>query len=108
MNQINDQKLLDYLNGKLSAPEQHEVEEWMLENSFNADALEGLQQSGASENVRSNIDQLNQQLRGYLQQNKKKRRSRIAFDNSWTYIAVLFVIILAVIVYLVVRMQIKN
>ena len=40
---IDQEVLMLYLQGKLSAEQQHEVERQMMDNDFDADALEGLQ-----------------------------------------------------------------
>jgi len=40
---IDQETLLLYLQGKLSADRQHELEKMMLDNEFEADAMEGLQ-----------------------------------------------------------------
>ena len=42
-NDFDNQKLLDYLNGKLSGDEKHEVEKWMADNDILDEAIEGLQ-----------------------------------------------------------------
>ena len=31
---IDNQKLMDYISGKLSAEQKHEVEKWMIDNPF--------------------------------------------------------------------------
>lgn len=41
---IDNQKLMDYLAGKLSEAEKHEVERWMADNDFADEAMEGLEQ----------------------------------------------------------------
>ena len=41
---IDNQKLMDYLSGQLPEKEKQEVEQWMAENDFSDEAMEGLQQ----------------------------------------------------------------
>ena len=43
---IDNQKLMDYISGKLSAEQRHEVEKQMADNAFLNEAIEGLQQAG--------------------------------------------------------------
>jgi anti-sigma factor RsiW len=108
MNQIDNQKLIDYLNGKLTAEEQHEVEKWMMENPFDAEALEGLQQGGSGKNVQATVDQLNRQLHQYLEQKKQRRKRKPDPTSYWTYIAILFILILAILAYLIIRKSSLN
>src|SRR4051812_15120242 len=96
---IDNQKLMDYISGKLSADEKHEVEKWMAENPFFNEAVEGLQQTKNEKKVHAAVDLLNSQLREYLRQRKRKREKRILPANAWTYLAILFILILVVIVY---------
>jgi anti-sigma factor RsiW len=98
---IDNQKLMDYISGRLSAEEKHEVEKWMIDNPFFNEAVEGLQNVKGTENVSATVEQLNKQLRKYLKQKKIKRQKNILPLNVWTYIAVIFIIVLAVIVYMV-------
>jgi len=103
MSQIDNDKLMNYLNGKLPAKEQHEVERWMMENPFEAEAVEGLQHAGGEKNIQATIDQLNKQLHKYLEQKKQRRQRKKDPTTMWTYTAILFILILAVIVYFIIR-----
>lgn len=100
MSHIDNHKLMDYLNGKLSAEEQHEVEKWMLENPFEAEAIEGLQQASSGKNIQGTVDQLNKQLHKYLEQKKSRRKRRTDPTSIWTYVAILFVLAIAILIYL--------
>lgn len=102
---IDNQKLMDYLSGKLSAEQKHEVEKWMMENPFFNEAVEGLQQAGPGSQVQASVDQINTQLRKYLQNRKKKRARKLLPVNVWTYLAVIFILAVAIIVYLVIRLR---
>ena len=104
---IDNQKLMDYISGKLSADQKHEVEKWMAENNFHDEAIEGLQQAG-SEKSKQALEHLNKQLHLTLQQRKRTREKHKLPVNLWTYIAVILVLIIAVIVYLVIRMNINK
>ncbi|WP_315817408.1 hypothetical protein [Paraflavitalea speifideaquila] len=44
---IDNQKLMDYLAGKLSEKDKNEVERWMADNDFANEAMEGLQDFSA-------------------------------------------------------------
>lgn len=101
---IDNQKLMDYISGKLSADQRHEVEKQMADNAFLREAIEGLQQAG-NENSILAAEQLNKQLRNYLQQRKKKRQKKLFPVSTWTYVAVIFILIVAVVVYFVIRLK---
>lgn len=101
--EIDNQKLMDYISGKLSAEQKHEVEKWMIDNPFFNEAMEGLQNAGGEKKVKASVDEINSALRKYLQQRKKKRSRYFADVNYWTYIAVIFILALAVLVYFVLQ-----
>ena len=101
---IDNQKLMDYLSGKLSAAEKHEVEKQMAENQLMNDAVEGLQQFKDKQKLESYVDQLQKQLNTYIRQ-KKERRSKWfrAQNDQWIYFAVVLILLLVIIAYVVVR-----
>ena len=97
---IDNQKLMDYIAGKLTAEQKHEVEKWMTDNPFFNEAVEGLQ-GADSKKISTNVEEINAALRKYLKQRKVRREKNIFPVNMWTYVAVLFILILAVVVYLI-------
>jgi hypothetical protein len=103
MSQMDKQKIADYFNGKLSPQEQHEVEEWMMLNPFDADAFEGLQKIENDKNINETVNQLNSHLRKYLQNKKTKRHRKLISSETWTYLAILLILILAVIAYVIIK-----
>ena len=96
---IDNQKLMDYISGKLNAEQKHEVEKWMIDNPFFNEAVEGLQSADAKK-VSASVEEINNTLRKYLQQKKKNRERNLFPLDMWTYIAVLFILALAVLVFL--------
>ncbi len=103
MGHIDKEKLKDYFNGKLSASEQHEVEEWMLDHPFEAEAFEGLHTVENENKLHSTVNQLNKELRKYLDDKKTRRHKKLFLNDYWTYIAVLVVILLIILTYFVIR-----
>jgi ferric-dicitrate binding protein FerR (iron transport regulator) len=101
---IDNQMLMDYISGKLSDPDQHAVEEWTQNNQFATDALEGLQQFGNQEQLKNYVQQLNLELKEFLQQKRQKREKRRWKDQPFTYIAIVFILCLAVIAYILLRL----
>ena len=96
---IDNQKLMDYISGKLNAEQKHEVEKWMIDNPFFNEAVEGLQNSDVKK-ISASVEEINNTLRKYLKQKKMRREKNLFPVNLWTYIAVLFILALAVLVYL--------
>lgn len=103
MSLIDNNKLMNYLNGKLPPEEQHEVEHWMMENPFEAEAIEGLQHTGSEKKIQATVDQLNKQLHKYLEQKKQRRQRKKDPTSMWTYIAIVFILIIIVLAYFVIR-----
>ena len=69
--EIDQETLMRYLQGKLSAEEQHEVEKTITNDDFDSDALEGLQNFKDKRNINLLVDQLKKDLRKKTE--KKKR-----------------------------------
>ena len=98
---IDNQKLMDYLSGKLSEQEKHEVEMWMVDNEFENDAMEGLQQMAGNKKLDGYVDQLNKELTQYIKQKKERREKRKINNSFWVYMAVAFILIIIILAYMV-------
>ena len=100
---IDNQKLMDYLSGKLSEQEKHEVETWMADNEFANEAMEGLEQMACKKNIEGYVDQLNKELHDYIQQ-KKERRKKLTINNSlWVYVTIVFILLIIILAWLVIN-----
>ena len=101
---IDNQKLMDYLSGKLSEQEKHEVEKWMVDNDFENEALEGLQQMAGTNNKKLDgyVDQLNKELSQYIKQKKNRRENRRITTGFWIYTAIAFILIILILAYMVI------
>ncbi len=101
---IDNQKLMDYVNGRLSPEEKHEVEKWMIDEPFFSEAAEGLQAVGSEKAVTKSVEQINSQLRLYLRERKNKKRIRKLLPITfWTYVAIVVILLIAVITWVVVN-----
>ena len=98
---IDNQKLMDYLSGKLSEQEKHEVEMWMVDNEFENDAMEGLQQMAGNKKLDGYVDQLNKELTQYIKQKKERRDKKRINTGFWVYTAVAFILIIIILAYMV-------
>ncbi|QEC42747.1 hypothetical protein [Pseudobacter ginsenosidimutans] len=100
---IDNQKLMDYLAGKLSEQDKHEVEAWMLDNDFENEAIEGLLQVNGKKKIDNYVDQLNKDLNQYIQKKKNLREKRKIQEAPWVYISIVLILLLAVIAYIVIK-----
>lgn len=102
---LTEEKLNAYLEGKLSAQEQHEVEQWLADEGLEADAIEGLKNIPGNES-----SAITQRINHTLQQElhkKSRRRTKAIKDNSWAWIAVIIILMLCLVAYVVMHYSIK-
>lgn len=98
---IDNQKLMDYLSGKLSEEDRHEVESWMNNNEFAAEAMEGLEQFGQNTRLESYVADLNKDLNRYLREKKTRRERRRIKEVNWVLVTVITILLLIILAYLV-------
>lgn len=97
---LSDELLMAYLEGRLTAEQQHEVELWLAEEGMESDALEGLHSLNASETTHS-VNRLNHKLRKAVV--SKQRRRKPLQTQYLTWMAIGLVLLLAVVAYIVIR-----
>ena len=100
---IDNQQLMDYLTGKLSGDELHEVEKSMADNEFLNDAVEGLQRMNNKKDMQAYVDELNASMQKNLAKKKQRRLKRQLKEEPWGLLAIVLVIVLCVIGYVVIR-----
>lgn len=100
---IDNQKLMDYLSGKLSQQEQHEIEKQMADNEMMNDAVEGLKAMKNQQAIQSYVEQLNKDLHKQLVQKKSRREKRRIKDEPYIYLAIALVLALIIIAYMVIQ-----
>ena len=103
-NGIDDRKLMDYLEGKLSGEEKHEVEKWMADNDMASDAIEGLENIKEKKNLPLYIEQLNKNLQDQLEKKKQHRTKMKIKEYPWIYFAVVLILLLCIIGFVILRM----
>lgn len=100
--EVDQEALLRYLQGKLSAGEQHELEKQMMEDDFGADALEGLQNFKDKRDISLLVDQLNSDLKKKTEKKKKfKEKLRLQLDPIIIF-TIILILLLIVISYMVI------
>jgi hypothetical protein len=100
---IEQEKLLEYLNRKLTEEEQHLLETQMNSDTFMSDAMDGLEQIKNTDKVSLAVTQLNAGLKKQLESNKKRRNKGSVMQDSWIYYTVILLLLLAVIGYIVIK-----
>jgi len=101
--EIEQDKLLDYLNKKLSAPEAHEVEKQMADDAFMNDAVEGLENFKNKKDLSLYVHQLNQDLKKQLDKKKKRKEKMKLREQPWLYFTIVLLLILLIISFILVK-----
>ncbi|MHA4807203.1 hypothetical protein ACX0G9_03815 [Flavitalea flava] len=101
--EIDNQQLMDYLSGRLSGPEKHDVEMSMADSDFMNDAVEGLQTVNQQNDIHTYVEQLNKDLRKKLRKKKGRREKRRLKEGPWGYVAILVIILLCIAGFFLVR-----
>jgi hypothetical protein len=99
---------MDYISGRLSGKDKHEVEQWMIDNNFESEAMEGLQTLNDKKDLQAYVDQLNKELNSYLHQKKLRREKRKIKEIPWSYLAIVLILMLIIVAYFVVQKLSKN
>ena len=100
--EIDQETLMLYLQGKLTAEKQHELEQQMMEGDFESDALEGLQAVKDKQRLLGIVDQLNYDLKKKTKQRKQRsERLKLKSDPS-LWIAIVIFLLLIVISYFII------
>jgi hypothetical protein len=100
---IDNQKLMDYISGKLSDQEKHEVEKLMADNDLLNDAIEGLSNMKDKNKLQAYVDQLNRSLHNQLEEKKARREKKRLQEYPWIYFAIVLILLLCIIAFLIIR-----
>jgi hypothetical protein len=100
---IEQEKLLQYLNRKMSDAEQHSFEKQMNDDEFMNDAVEGLEAVDNKNNIAGLVQQMNADLKKQLDKKKKRKDKRRLVEQPWIYFSVVLLLLLIVITYLVIK-----
>ncbi len=105
---VEQEKLLDYLNKKLSASDAHEVEKQMADDEFMNDAVEGLQHFKNKKDLLLLVDQLNSDLKKQTLKKKLKKDKRKLKDQPLLYFTIALLLILVVISYILIKIYLRG
>jgi anti-sigma factor RsiW len=101
--EIDSQKLLDYIRGKLSREEAQEVERALADSEFMNDAVEGLKKVKDEKKLHQYVERLNKQLRTQIRKKKLRRQKRSIREAPLIYFAIAVILLLCLIAYAVLR-----
>ena len=105
---VDQETLLLYLQGRLSPEKKHELEKQLMEDEFNSDALEGLQEIKDKEQIRYMVEMLNRDLKKKTEKKKQRREKLKIKYQPWIYISILILLALIVISYLLIRKMMQQ
>jgi hypothetical protein len=101
--EIEQEKLLDYLNKKLSVTDAHEVEKQMADDEFMNDAVEGLDNFKDKKDLSLYVEQLNQELKKQLDKKKRRKEKRKLKEQPWVYFTIVLILVLIITCFVLVR-----
>src|SRR5688572_23943482 len=96
---VDQETLLLYLQGKLSAEQQHELEKKMMNNDFARDAMEGLQNFKDEQRLQLLVDQLKKDLKTKTTKKKATIEKRKIKLDHWVIITIVLILVLVAISY---------
>lgn len=100
---VDQEMLLQYLQGKLSEEQKHEVEKQLIDDDFESDAAEGLNDINDKQQIQYMVDMLNRDLKKKTEKKKKQREKMKLKDQPWLYVAILITLLLIVLCYMIIR-----
>ena len=83
---ITNEQLINYLTGKLSDEERHDIEKIIMNSGADNDAMEGLEMIGNKEKLYQYQLEINKALREKLQERKPVRKKRKMPQINWLLI----------------------
>ena len=93
------EKLLKYLNGKLGKEDVHEVEKNLVDDEFESDAFEGLQDIDRAK-MQSIVEGLNRDLKKRTEKKRRRVERRNLKPQWWLYFSIIILLIIIVLLYL--------
>jgi hypothetical protein len=106
--EVDQKTLLEYLQGQLSAEQQHEMEKEMMKNDFGSDALEGLAGIKDQQRIQAIVEQLNYELRKKTQKKKANQLKLQVKQPHWAIIAIIVILFLVVVSYFIINQIIQK
>lgn len=105
---IDQETLLLYLQDKLSDEKKHEVEKKLMQDEFELDAMEGLQDVKDKQQISFMVDALNRDLRKKTQKRKERREKLKLKDQPLLYISIIILLLLIVLCFFILQRMMKD
>ena len=102
--ELNEEQLLNYLQGNAPGDEAHSIEKQMADDAFVNDAIEGLQSFKSTRSLNEYVGNLNKKLQKKLDAKKQKKEKREIKHMGWVILAVIIILVLCVLGYVVIHM----
>lgn len=99
---FDNQKLMDYLAGKLSGTEKYEFEKNLLDSDLARDAVEGLNKFENKKNPIEIAEQINRRLHDQLAHKKSIKEKRRIKDLPWLYFTIILLIVIIITAFFVI------
>ncbi|WP_346238056.1 hypothetical protein ABDK00_003165 [Niabella insulamsoli] len=105
---ISREQLLQYLNGEMEPAEKHDFEQKIIDDPFEADALEGLDELQDKKRIELIVDDLNRSLRKKTAK-KVNSRKRLQLKTPWTlYFSAILLLILIALIFIFLHRQLNS
>lgn len=99
---VDQETLLRYLQGKLTPAQEHEVEKKLLDDEFDAAALEGLQQIKNEQHLQLMLDSLNRDIQKKTAKRKARRKKLDLKIDASVMLAVAILLLLIAVAYFII------
>jgi hypothetical protein len=106
--EIDNQRLMDYLAGKLSQAEAHDIEQLLMESDFHTDAADGLLEIEDKSRIAKLVYELNNNLKYQLAEKKKRKQKRGIKGQPLWLMTLLIFLLLIVLCYLIIHFYLKE
>lgn len=101
---VNEQQMMDYLEGRLSPEQAHDMEKMMADSGFLDDAVEGLSQMKDRQQLPGIVQELNQRLHAKVGKQRTRHRQYLPDAQTITIIALVTILVLVTLTYIIFRM----
>lgn len=101
---LDEQQLMDYLQGKLDPGQAHEVERKMADSGFLNDAVEGLSDMKDKQRIATILQELNSKLPTKTRKQRRKYSPLLPDQKTLTLVLLLAVLLLVTLGYVIFRM----
>ena len=100
---IDDRQIMDYLSGRLSGTDRHEVEAWLADQEdFGQDALEGWQSLSEKGTLPLHLQKMKSDLGKALRVEKKRSRLKGINEMKWIYLTIALILLFIIAGYLII------